>query len=179
MATNSALIIIDAFVEVINCLTHTVNDKAGVLAFPQGVVVVPESHLDRWAGTLDGSENQWACLVVGSSGTVEADDVTPIDRAEVEKINYSWCVATAGSPDRKLNWRIAIEENLDLFNSGLNAIKAEALVLSDAGTISDTPEGSYLQFGDDVDRPDSLNDEYLFAGRGFTIGIQYGTGRLR
>jgi hypothetical protein len=179
MATNAALTIVDAFAVVINSMTREVNGKPGVIAFPSGIVIVPESHLDSWAKALDGTEGVWGCLVVGSVEIVDDENDAPIGRAEVEKIGYAWCVATAGKVDRTFNYRDALNDIFDIHNGGLNEIKAESLVLETAGTISDTPDGSYLQFEDDVDRPDDLNDEFLFIGRRFTIGIQYGTGRVR
>lgn len=178
MATNVAITVSDAFIASLAAMSRTVNAKS-IPAFPKGVPLVPDSHLEKWSEAIDADGGPWCALILGDASVVSDENGAHISRAEVERITMGVVVVTLDPRDRQFDYHDQIETLMTLFNDAQNEIKADCATLLSGGTISDGPDGSYLEFGEPIERPGDLSDEFLWAGRRFTVATQYYTGRGR
>ncbi len=179
MANNYELVIIDRLVTDLIVLSDDIKGKS-TKAFQNGIEVVPLHAIKRWVGSLDSRARVPACAVLSrGSQLVEDSEGAPATRVQFERIWLGFAVVLRGPKDRSGSWREVLTDMVDLWNRVQIQAETSSDTLFAADTIADGPDGSYFLWGDEIERPDDLAEEFLFRGRMIGFGQHYGAGRTR
>ena len=179
MANNFELTVVDALIAKLEALTDDIRGKT-TKAFTKGVQTVPVHSIKKWVKSLDArAQIASAAVLIGNPELIEDDEGAPADRVQFERINVGVVLVMRGPEDRTSDWRKASGDFVDLWNRMLIDVETAAAILHGAGTVADGPDGSYILWMGDVERPDDLADDYLWRGRMVSFGEHYGAGRTR
>lgn len=174
----------DQFKTDLDALTRAPGSgSTDVKLFVDGVAIIPGSHLEQWASAVPSNRKPWGALIIGTPfrediGGGGDSEYTPLSRADVERMEFGFAVILQADRARDGNYRDAVADLIDASNRVKNQIAASSLTLHTAGTVAATGV-DYLEWSDEIDRPDAITSEYLFRGYRFTLGVHYTTTQTR
>ena len=141
-----------------------------IAAFPRGVAVVPESHIDKWLEQTLSGDGPWMCIVWSSTSMLPGDEI-PVARAIHETFDLGYVLVADMKPDRKGDFTTAWNALTDMDNRIKNQIKTSAATLNTAGTINAILTQDYFEWGEPFDSVE-VEVEYAVTGSRFRLGNQ-------